>query len=478
MYSALKPSLSAVGGLCSSHGWLCRDLNRLGVDDQVEEIPLVVGDLKSTGGYVFFEVGDAAGTGDGEDDGAAMEEPCQRELTNGRIVPCREVRDGMVRFAAGGSVLRDAGSGAAAHGVPGEEGDGVLLAEVDGGFGGSVGEVVAVLDADDGDDLLGGFDLLPGDFGETDVADLALLLGVAEGSKGVFEGDRGIDAVELVEVDAFEPKVAEGEFELLLEIVGAAAGFGFRGPLPRQATFCGNDQVGWIGMEGFGDELFPDLGPVGVGGVEERDAEFEGSAEDVAGVFAGGRFAPGTFADETHGAVGEAVDGEVAAEIEGAGEGCVSHRHSPFDGRGHIAVGWGRVLAGFEGDSQVCHRFDLKDEAWFSGGHHASLFAQRLVPGNQEKDTGEPRVNVFVDGSPAACEDGLPVLLTRSLRFAEIWIDAPLACGTDEDGPMHSIGQNVSFEGDPVPGEAGRSFGHRAKLDYLDCSGGLRGYLR
>ena len=211
----------------------------------------------------------------------------------------------------------------------------MLLAEFDGGFGGSVGEVIAVLDADDGDNLLGGFDLLRGDFGEADVTDFALLLGVAEGSEGVFERDRGVDAVELVEVDALEFEVAEGEFELLLEVVGAAAGLGLGGTLARETPFRRNDEVGGVGVEGFGDEFFGDLGAVGVGGVEERDAEFKGAAEDVAGVFAGGRFAPGPFSDEAHGAVAEAVDGEVAAEVKGAGEGGVGGWHASW-------MQWGR----------------------------------------------------------------------------------------------------------------------------------------
>ena len=100
----------------------------------------------------------------------------------------------------------------------------------------------------------------------------ALLLRVAKGAEGVFEGDGRVDAVELVEVDAVHAEVAEGELELLLEVVGAAAGVGLGWALAGKAAFGCDDQVGGVGVEGFGDELLGDLWAVGVGGVEEVDA--------------------------------------------------------------------------------------------------------------------------------------------------------------------------------------------------------------
>jgi hypothetical protein len=164
------------------------------------------------------------------------------------------------------------------------------------GFGFAVKEVVAVLDRRDGCDGLGFCQLGGGDFGEADVADLPGFLGVDEGAEGVGEGDGGVDAVELVEGDAVELEAAEGELDLLGEVVGAAEGFRFGGALAGEAAFGGDDEVWRVGVEGFGDEFFGDGWAVGVGCVEEIDAEFEAAAEEVAGVFAVGRLAPGAFA--------------------------------------------------------------------------------------------------------------------------------------------------------------------------------------
>ncbi len=68
----------------------------------------------------------------------------------------------------------------------------------------AVAEVVLVLDADDVDDLAGLVDLVWFDLAEADVADLALLLELLDGSEGFLDGDLGVDAVELPEVDALE----------------------------------------------------------------------------------------------------------------------------------------------------------------------------------------------------------------------------------------------------------------------------------
>ena len=207
----------------------------------------------------------------------------------------------------------------------------MLLAELEEGFGFAVKEVVAVLDAGDGRDGLGFGELGGGDFGKADVADFAGVLGFGEGAEGVGEGNGGVDAVELVEGDAVEFEAAEGELDLLGEVVGTAEGLGFRGALAGKAAFGGDDEAGGVGVKGFGDQIFGDAGAVGVGGVEEVDAEFDAAAKEIARVFAVGGLAPGAFADEAHGAVAEAVDGEVVGDTEDAGGGGVG-------GNGHAAV--------------------------------------------------------------------------------------------------------------------------------------------
>ena len=89
-----------------------------------------------------------------------------------------------------------------------------------------------------------------------------------------------------------------------------------------------------IGMECFRDDLFADIGPVGVGGVDEVDAEFDRALEDALGFRAVFGFAPDAFPGEAHGAESEAVDGSLAAEGEGAAGLCRDGgygAHTAFD---------------------------------------------------------------------------------------------------------------------------------------------------
>ena len=84
--------------------------------------------------------------------------------------------------------------------------------------------------------------------------------------------------------------------------------------------FGGDDQAGWVGVESFADEALGDFGAVGVGGVDEVDTEFDGTAENAAAFFRVAGLAPGAVSDKAHGSIAEAVDLEIAADFEGAGE--------------------------------------------------------------------------------------------------------------------------------------------------------------
>ena len=82
-----------------------------------------------------------------------------------------------------------------------------------------------------------------------------------------------------------------------------------------------DDEAGGIRVEGFGDQFFRDIGAVGVGSVNEVDAEFDGAAQRGECACAICRRAPDALAGDAHGAVAHAVDGQIAAEGDGSGLG-------------------------------------------------------------------------------------------------------------------------------------------------------------
>src|ERR1700730_10854642 len=107
--------------------------------------------------------------------------------------------------------------------------------------------------------------------------------------------------MELVEVDAFETQAAQAHLDALMKIGSAAAGGGFGWTLAGDASLGGDDEVGWVWMQGLGDDVFRDEWAVGVGSVDEVDAERDGSAEYVAHLLAASGFYPCALVDEPDG---------------------------------------------------------------------------------------------------------------------------------------------------------------------------------
>jgi hypothetical protein len=110
-------------------------------------------------------------------------------------------------------------------------------------------------------------------------------------------------------------------FDRFAEVVGA----GVVDPLGRAdalpSALGGDDEIGGVGVEGFRDEFFRDVGAVGVCRVDEVDAELDGAAEGRdAGVAICGR-SPDAFAGDAHGSVAETVDGEFAERDVSGGRG-------------------------------------------------------------------------------------------------------------------------------------------------------------
>ena len=69
-------------------------------------------------------------------------------------------------------------------------------------------------------------------------------------------------------------------------------------------------------MQRLADQFLGDVRAVGVGGVDEVDAELDGAAQHADAFVVVVRRAPDTLAGQAHGAESEAVDREVAADAE------------------------------------------------------------------------------------------------------------------------------------------------------------------
>src|SRR5947209_8504701 len=148
--------------------------------------------------------------------------------------------------------------------------------------------------------------------------DLALVFQLDERADGFFEAHLGVGAMKLIEIDFLHPQPAETAFALLPQILRAAVRNPRARPWPRQATLRRDHQVVGIWVERLGDQPLADLGPIGVGGIDEVDAEIDRAAEHALAFLAISGLTPDAFAGQPHGAEAEAIDGEITADFDRA----------------------------------------------------------------------------------------------------------------------------------------------------------------
>jgi len=113
----------------------------------------IVGEFQGCGGDVVFEVGDGGCAGNGKHHAGAGEEPGERDL------------HGSGAEFSGDTVEEVVGLAILAEGSPGDEGDAEFFAVVEEVVPLAVGEAVAVLDGDDGDDFASALEVFEGDVG-------------------------------------------------------------------------------------------------------------------------------------------------------------------------------------------------------------------------------------------------------------------------------------------------------------------------
>ena len=143
---------------------------------------------------------------------------------------------------------------------------------------------------------------------------------VADGAGDVFDGDVGVDAVLVEEVDVVGAQPSERVVGDLSDAFGSAVGAVGRTSF-GEAELGGDHDLVADRLECFADEAFVAALAIGLGGVEERDAAIVCLSEQCDGVGGLHRCAPGGV--EAHAAVADGGDfegGVVGAEVACCGQ--------------------------------------------------------------------------------------------------------------------------------------------------------------
>ncbi len=152
-------------------------------------------------------------------------------------------------------------------------------AVIDNGVVRTFKEVVAILDAGNGNDIGGNSNVFQCDVGKTDMPDLAFISELGQGSDTVCEWHVRIRAVQLVEIDPIHAETAQAGFTKLSQA--------FRFSIWKDAVRSGffdtalgcDDEGRTVRGESVCKEFLVESGSVGVSGIEELNAQFSCEAE-------------------------------------------------------------------------------------------------------------------------------------------------------------------------------------------------------
>jgi len=117
-----------------------------------------------------------------------------------------------------------------------------------------------------------------------DIADLAGLHDIVECIDGFLDWGRGIEAVDLVEIDIIEAEAAQAVVDGVHHMLAREADF-VRARAHRAAQLCRNDDVFAVGAEVLqraAEDFLRDAARIDIGGVEEIDAGLQGLLDEGA----------------------------------------------------------------------------------------------------------------------------------------------------------------------------------------------------
>ena len=194
-------------------------------------------------------MGDAYSTGDGQDDRASLQEPCERYLSRRGAARLRDAVD------------KTTGSGqlAGLEWKPRNEADVVGVAIRQHRFTAAVREVVAVLHRRHRKYPPSGFDVGHRDFAQPRMANDAVVKESAHSAELFVARDSRIDSMELPEIDLLDAESPEAAFGLCNQIRGTSIGNPLVGTRTRQ-TRLGSDKQPFIGVKGLADQFLRNIG--------------------------------------------------------------------------------------------------------------------------------------------------------------------------------------------------------------------------
>jgi hypothetical protein len=266
---------------------------------------------------ILFQVLHFRGAGNRQHHRAALQEPGQRHGAGRDIV---RMGDLVERPARRGQVTRR-------QGKPGNKADGVLFAIFQHRLALPVHQIVVVLHRGGGKHFACRFNFGHRHFAEPGMSNDAIVQQRLDGGE-LFAGCHlGINAVQLPQRDGLNPQPRPALVRCRHQIFGIAIGLPAVGARAGQPALGGDHQT-LVGIKRLAQQIFRNLRPIGIGGVDKIDAKLRQPLQGAQrlGLVLG--WTPDAPARHPHSAEAEAMNRNFSADFKDAG--FVSAGHGPL----------------------------------------------------------------------------------------------------------------------------------------------------
>ena len=135
---------------------------------------------------------------------------------------------------------------------------------------------------------------------------------------GILQRHPGIGRVQLVEIDSLQLQASQAPFASGAKMLGPTVPLPSFAPRSGQAPLGRDDDPLGIRIESVRNQLLADIRAIGVGGVDQRDAQLDDALEHAPRLPRLKRLTPDARPAKPHRAKSEATDRHVIAEDDGA----------------------------------------------------------------------------------------------------------------------------------------------------------------
>src|ERR1700730_610281 len=272
--------------------------------------------MNCASGHVCCQVGDLGGAGDGDDVGASLQQPSERNLAARCPIFRRHAFEDRARSRQIAGSKR----------VPRNEAYGFRLTVIENLLAAAVDKIVEVLHTDDLEKELGCLNVRNADLAQTGVANEPLLYESADCIELLIARYFRVDPVQLPEVDPVDAQTPDAHEDRLAQVFRPSELNLLFGSSTHESAF-GSDHQAIIGVQRLADEHFADMRPVGVGRVYKVKAKFSKPTKNSQALLGILWLPPDAGAGQAHRAKAETIDRDITADREFSGQRCIKLSH-------------------------------------------------------------------------------------------------------------------------------------------------------